>query len=317
MYYTFSNGDVVDTLAKAEHVIVSAVPPTEAIGEVYVAGIQKSGSALRAASDLLCHGIYDTPYTQPGLHCYAKKLLGELDSESWHSMFGLFAKRVGVVHALYTGKLTAPAEERIATIGWNQLDLENGFPVQTNFLDLRTKEEIDQGLMPFDISRAWKHNFIDALLKGYTLKIRVLYKGKASDWRETYASVIINQWAMEDKEAAFQDRNDRIQNRTEYVNVHRPIERETWRKSQDRENGIAVAKPPANKETGELQIMVAVYGFKKKRVNMYDVPVGTYSIANAGRILNSRPYNWDPDEQDDRDNWLAIASKGLAVVLPK
>lgn len=318
MNFVFSNGGIVDSLAKAEHVIVSACSSDQIVEEIYVTGIGQSGSALRATGDLLVHSQYDTPITQQGLHGYASKLTDGVTNPNatWSDLFGLYTKRVAVVSFNYGGELVNPADADLAKdgLGWVQVDLMGGYPMQTNFLDLRSEEEILQKLTPFNVLRGWKHGYIDALLRNYALKIRVLYGGKAANWRDTYAAKLIAQWTMEDKAAALELRNTAIQNRNEYVNVHRPVAREAKKLEQARANGTPAAAA-ANPDTGELVIMVSVYGFKKKQVNMFDLEPAGYSVANAGRILGSRPYEWNPTDPKTVDTWQSIAGKGLSIVL--
>lgn len=317
MYFAFQNGDSVDSLSKAEHVIVSAVPFDKAIDEVYVTGLADSGSALRAASDLLYHGLYDTPVTTKGFHAYASKLKPGVTNPkaSLIDLFGIQTRRIGVVHTLYEGTLVRPAVRDIACFGWVQVDMFNGEPAQSNFIDLRTEEEIKAKLTPSDDLRGMKHGYADLLLKGYVLKIRVLFKGKASNWRDDYAATLINQWSMEDRAAALELRNKKIAARSDHVNYVRPLALAALQTEEAAQNGTPEPTPEPDPETGELVLNVRVFGFKKKTVNMYSLPTGSYSIAAGRHIIESDPYVWNPDEPKDVANWGKIQSKGFLVVL--
>ncbi len=148
-------------------------------------------SALYAAASLLRHGRLNHPLTQIGLHLY-------VDS----NIYSAAKTNLGVISVAFSGKGLPFPVPSVAQFpdGWAQLNVLNRRFTLSKFI------KVDGDNQDANEDRARKADFVDILLAGYGLDIRVLpwNLNKNKDTGLGAADVVLQQLEEDDDEKAYQ-----------------------------------------------------------------------------------------------------------------
>jgi hypothetical protein len=269
-----------------------------------VSDFRHTDQAVTAASDLLFHQRFSNELTTVGIHV-GTDVSPEDD----------FKDDVGYLHVKYEGGTARPSPA-IAFMGWMKLDLLNQVFVPSPLKkDQRTEEEKRQGKQPTNVLTAYKHSYIDALLRGRTLVIEIGHYRRNGNGN-LYIAKYVEQWTNPDQAEAAEQRTKAIQARSDEINIIYPIKREAAKQAAS--NGQTVTAPVADEETGEVEaaapqeLLIAVVGLKRRK-NLFDVPAGEYAMCQNGASIGAEPIPWDPTDTKSVFVWRGIAEGGFEV----
>lgn len=292
----------VDDLNSAQWLVIPGSNPE--LIPLVITDFNHTSQGVTAASDYLFHLRFSNELTTVG--CHVKSGLTADD----------FEDNAGMLHVNYVGKVATPDPE-MAHMGWMGLDLLNEVYVPKRLVDQRTEEEELQNKQPTNTLAAYKHSYIDAIIRGKTLVIEIGHYNR-NDEGNLYIAKFVDQWTNPDKVAALADRNDAIQGRSDEINIIYPLKREAKKAAASNGNGTNGASVDA--ATGEVaptapqELLIAVVG-RKTRKNLFDVPAGDYPIAQGGKLVGSKPIPWDPTDGESVFVWQGIAEALMEVDL--
>jgi hypothetical protein len=226
------------------------------------AGVDNAVSAIYAGADFLRHRKYDHPMTEEGLHFLARR---GVENQ-------LVQTNLGVVSINYAGdaNILIPSQ-RNYPFGWAQVNLNNRIYTLSHSND--------------DETRARKHNFIDFIILGYTLEVRVPAflarpaKGAQTAWIE----VMIDQWETVDDAEALQKRNSRIKSKIDRDFMYAPI-------AKAKKNGGITASDFDNvKRDSEITLI------DNTKVALGELAHRRYRVYNGSNIV--RTMTWDGSDE--------------------
>lgn len=163
--------------------------------------------AITAATDHLLYGRYDHPETTEGLHIYSNS-----------SLEGLHGENIGVIHSDYVGSLMIGPEPDNGYGVWHQIGLRRG-NLYHSPIPRRARS-----------TKSVKHDFVDYILMGYSLKVWVANI-------RPYFAIFLTQWLEPDIEVAAAFRDQRLAKERVRRQVIKPAGRRAYKmlnSSQDR-----------------------------------------------------------------------------------
>ena len=234
--------------------------PEIVIGSQDTAQMEEGKSALRAAVDLIRHGLYSHPLTTTNLHIYKKS--GEFRNLPYMS-------NIGVISSTYAGDLPFPVpNETEYPEGWAQLNLRAG------------RYRLSAFNPKYEALRSRKHDFVQMMLEGYTLIIRVLpWNVNKGDDGMGLADHLLATWMEEDDEVAWQMRIDGFRRKAAREYMRKPI-----LQGRQSPKAMEAARTRYNGDT----IVTLVSG---KEMPIKKLALGRYRVLNGSTVLNTVP--WD------------------------
>lgn len=186
-------------------------------------------SALYAASSLLRLGRLDHPLTQIGLHLYADSNINSLVKNN-----------LGIISVNFAGEgLPFPIPDaNLYPDGWAQLNVLNRRFTLSHF------QKVNGDNLDSNEDRARKADFVDLLLAGYGLDIRVLPWNltKNADTGLGAADTVLAQFLEDDDEKAYQMYTDALNHFQARSKLNAPVR--AWRREHPGE-ALPATKVPA------------------------------------------------------------------------
>jgi len=221
-------------------------------------------SAFYAGADLLRHGLFDHPLTQVGLHYRTQTGTENSFMERNVAVICVNFEKEGTD---YNGLV--PTLEKFPC-GWAQVNVMNRIKVLGN--------------LPEPEVAARKHNFIDALLLGHGLDIRVpRYLQIPNPKGETAWAVVMEDqfFTVLDREA-LQKRNDRINSFLDRQGAYQAVKRATVGKGFD------------PRKVEQINSSTVVTLVDNTEVPAEELALGQYTVYNKNRIV--RTFTWDASD---------------------
>lgn len=301
-YLATGSGDNLEETKKLDNALWLVIAGT--IAELTPVSIQDRGktkSAISAFSDASMMGdFYLNKDSKPGMHIFGSADMG-----------AEYADRVGVVHqSIGPNERFPQPREEICYRGWANVEIDNGIFMAEAPRDLRTNLQRDQGKLDTRLLMSWKHSYIDAILKGYTLHIWIAHM-------RPYLAKLISTWKLRKISDRWDARNKAIGSRVVFDRHFREPAREDYsrringgEKQTDPETGVITRVEP-----GEVTLVVDVMNQGEKQV-LTELPAGSYTVyTKRGQALGFS-VEWDPDSPfDNLSQWEILASAEYKIAV--
>lgn len=238
-------------------------------------------SAINAVTDLFFNEHYNMEESEVGLHVYASKSL--------HSRFSGHAGYIHVTHPGIPGVLVPPTIEEFP-LGWARIDVDRvtGALSLSHQPDVRTDAEKAAAnpeygkLDPTEVVASRKHEWVDALLTGGTLRIRIAAIRR-------YVADRLESLGLPTLEERQQDARAEIIERRRFINNVLPVMKEV---AVEQEQNPLPLKDNGTPEVKSLVIATISGG----KVDLATIPDRFYPVvydAKRNSIVSTETA-WDP-----------------------